>query len=136
MKNTRVICIALLLFASLSACFWVGYLRGQRAVNRAGIPTPDAPGNPSFADVPESAIPGRYKYIELGVNRGVITLFPDHTFAGLEGIKNPVYRWQLYPDGLILVWQKGPLLLSKVVAPGVYLSIKKNSDTIRLEKMR
>jgi len=45
----------------------------------------------SFADMAESAIPGRYKWIEPG-QESFIELLKDHTFRNKEGNVFPMYR--------------------------------------------
>ena len=113
---------------------------GARQINRprSRPPPPEfvEPADPNpFAAVPESAMPGRYKWTKSGEEKGVITLNADHSFANEKGEKFRVYQWELAPDGLLLTWQRGPVRFTVVESPGVYVARRQDNQTERLEKV-
>jgi len=117
-------------------------LRAQQTVQPTNHPkshrsTPDpAPQNPSAAVAAEDeGIPGRYRWIKAEEEKGIITLFPDHTFANEKGEKFRVYRWEQAADGLVLTWQRGPVRFTVVESPGVYIAPRPNKQTERIEKI-
>jgi hypothetical protein len=94
------------------------------------------PADPNgFAAVPETAIPGRYKWIKSGEEKGTITLNPDHSFANEKGEKFRVYQWDLTAGDLTLTWQRGPVRFTIVESPGIYVALRPNDQTERLEKV-
>jgi hypothetical protein len=90
-------------------------------------------GNP-FANVPLSAIPGRYKWIEDDRDTGVVTLFADHSFANQQGEKRRAFRWDIQRDGLHLRWRAVRTQFTNVVSPGIYLGFQRNNQRVRIEK--
>jgi hypothetical protein len=99
---------------------------------RAEPPPPDPN---AFVNVAESAIPGRYTWIKSGEEKGVITLNADHSFANEKGEKFKVYQWDLAPDALTLMWQRGPVRFTVVEASGTYVALRRDGQTERLEKV-
>jgi hypothetical protein len=89
--------------------------------------------NIAFANIPESAIPGRYRYIS-GDKDDFIVLYEDHSFKNKDGTILPVHRWDLTPEGLVLQWIRTKSLYDHVEAPGVYTGTKEDGTTRRLEK--
>ncbi len=75
------------------------------------------PGEGAFATVPESAIAGRYKWIENGTEFGVATLAEDHSVTSWNGEKKKSYKWELQKEGLLLIWAKGFNFFPNVVEP-------------------
>ena len=94
------------------------------------------PADPdAFTGVAESAIPGRYQWTKSGEAKGVVTLNADHSFANEKGEKFRVYRWELAADALTLTWQRGPVRFTVVEAPGVYVALRPDGETERLQKL-
>jgi hypothetical protein len=89
-----------------------------------------------FAAMPESAIPGRYRWLQSGREKGTVILEPDHTFRNEKGEKFPVYEWYLEPNQLVVVWQRGPVYYTIIESPGVYVAPRpKNLQLERMEKL-
>jgi hypothetical protein len=118
-------------------------LRAQlslRQTNRArSRPVPAeflAPADPNaFAAVAESAVPGRYKWIKSGEEKGVITLNADHSFANEKDEKFRIYQWDLTAGALTLTWQRGPVRFTVIESPGIYVALRPDNQTERLEKV-
>jgi hypothetical protein len=117
-------------------------LRAQLALQQTTPKQPrsrmhlEPPVDPNaFAHVAETAIAGRYKWTKSGEEKGVVTLNPDHSFANEKGEKFKVYQWDLAADALTLVWQRGPVRFTVVEAPGIYVAMRPDGQTERLEKM-
>jgi hypothetical protein len=100
--------------------------RGERIPESA----PDA-----FAKIPESAIPGRYRFFELGKDRGIVTLNADHTFANEKGDNFPEYTWTLSRDRLVLQYRRVAAHYTHVESPGVYVGLRTDNHAVRLEKI-
>jgi hypothetical protein len=96
------------------------------------IPT-SHPG--AFAGVKESDIPGRYRWFESEKNRGLITLNADRTFTSLNGQKSDTYRWTLSPDQLVMEYNRMTVYYTNVEAPGIYLGVRTDRKSQRLEKV-
>jgi len=95
-----------------------------------------APADPNaFAAVPDSSVPGRYRWIKSGEEKGIVTLNADHSFANEKGEKFRVYHWDLTPGDLTLTWQRGPVRFTVVESPGIYVALRSNNQTERLEKV-
>jgi RNA polymerase sigma factor (sigma-70 family) len=126
----------------------VGLLRQQAKGLAANDPRPDAvtaqpasydPPAP-FAEVSKETIPSRYRFIETDeqgkvIKDATVTLHKDGSFTNPEGERGGAYKWHLHPQGLMLSWRTGIMLFSKVAAPGVYLAVKENNYTVRIEKI-
>ncbi len=89
----------------------------------------------AFADVKETDIPGRYRWIDNDRERGIITLNPDHTFTGERGQKNPAYRWALSRDQLTLEYNRMTGFYTNVESPGIYVGVRTDRGRQRLEKV-
>jgi hypothetical protein len=120
-------------------------LRAQLTQQQATVfkrPPPQArieppPTDPNaFVNVEESAIPGRYTWTKSGEEKGVVTLNADHSFANEKGEKFKVYQWDLAPDALTLTWQRGPVRFTVVEASGIYVALRRDGQTERLEKVQ
>jgi hypothetical protein len=90
------------------------------------------PASP-FLDLPESAIPGRYKWISKG-SESVMTLNEDHTFIK-DGKPNPAHRWEITRDALVIVWLRSQTRFNKIERPGVYVETQDGIETARIEKL-
>jgi hypothetical protein len=106
---------------------------GTTARPRVETIPPSAPD--AFAKVAESAIPGRYRYFELGKDRGTVTLNADHTFVNEKGDNSPEYTWALSPDRLILQYRRLAAHYTRVESPGVYVGQRTDNHAVRLEKI-
>lgn len=89
----------------------------------------------SFAQVQESSIPGRYRWFQSEQEKGIITLRADHTFRNERGEKFPAYRWELSRDELVLFWQSGSSRYNQIESPGVYVGLRTDGRTQRMEKV-
>jgi hypothetical protein len=112
-----------------------------RPANRANVrpPTPEVipPANKAnaFDAVTEGAIPGRYKWTQSDQEKGIITLFADHTFENHKGEKFSAYRWKLSSDRLVLEWNIGSIHFTAIESPGVYAGFRTDGQTERMEKI-
>ena len=126
----------------------VGLLRQQAKGATANGGAPTATGNqqrdqepaPPFASVSKEMIPSRYRFIEADdqgriIKDAVVTLHQDGSFTNPDGERGGSYKWHLDRQGLMLSWRTGIMLFSKVAAPGVYLAVKENNYTVRIEKI-
>ena len=89
-------------------------------------------GTLEFLRLSEESVPGNYRFIQDGEEHGVITLNPNHSFVSPKGDSNPVYRWEITRDALLIQWQSGAQRFTVIERPGVYVSGKGN---LRLEKV-
>src|SRR5204863_8476815 len=89
--------------------------------------------NTEFANLPESEIPGRYRYIS-GDKDYFLILYADHSFKNKDGTVLPVHRWDVTPEGLTLQWISNKSLYDRIEAPGIYTGTKEDGTMRRLEK--
>lgn len=89
----------------------------------------------AFASVNETDIPGQYRWFESEKNRGIITLNADHTFTSLNGQKSDTYRWRLSRDQLVMEYNRMTVYYTNVEAPGIYLGVRTDRKSQRLEKV-
>jgi hypothetical protein len=85
-------------------------------------------------ELSEDTLPGRYRRIEGGKNRGVITLLPDHSFLDAKGDLARVHQWEIGRNALLLTWGTGLERLTNIEAPGVYTTTKPDGQSVRMEK--
>jgi len=90
--------------------------------------------NSAFLNVPESAVPGRYKWSH-GPKEFFMVLYEDHTFMNQDGTTFSPYRWDVGPDGLSIQWLNSSSRFTKIEAPGIYLATPPDGTTVRLEKL-
>lgn len=100
-----------------------------------------APATPSisaaaspFLELPESAIPGRYKWISKSGSESIITFNPDHTFTREGEATNPRHRWEITRDALVVFWLRSQNRLNRLERPGVYIEVQDGLEITRLEK--
>ena len=91
-------------------------------------------GSP-FLTLPESDVPGRYKFFENGEEMGIMVLQPDHKFINKDGTTYPTYRWEILRDGLLIVWQRSVTRFTEMEKAGVYLAHGANGRKQRIEKI-
>jgi len=118
---------------SLRAQLSVRQATPERVAPRAPDVEPDDPN--AFAGVTESMIPGRYKWFQSGQEKGIITLFADHTFSNEKGEKFSAYHWELGPDALVLIWQSGLIRYTRIESNGVYVGLRTDQRPERMEKL-
>jgi hypothetical protein len=87
-----------------------------------------------FLKLPESAIPGRYKWISKSGNESFVTLNGDHTFTKDDNDPNPSHRWEITRDALVIFWLRSQNRLNRMERPGVYVESKDGVEVTRLEK--
>ena len=83
--------------------------------------SPGVPASP-FLALPESAIPGRYKWVSKSGSESFITLNADHTFSKGD-TTNPLHRWEITRDALVIFWLRNQNRLNTIERPGVYVEI-------------
>ena len=121
--------------ATLVALFstsWAIFLfRQPRPASIAQIPSvPESP----FLKLPESAIPGRYKWISKSGNESFVTLNEDHTFTKDDNDPNPAHRWEITRDAIVIFWLRSQNRLNRMERPGVHVESKEGIEITRLEK--
>jgi hypothetical protein len=82
--------------------------------------TVSAMGVAHLTDVSESTLPGSYHWIMDGKERGIVTLYADHTASGTSGERNPRYRWFLQPQGLVITWGNSYTVFTESVGTASY----------------
>jgi len=114
----------------------VGGIHGVRQASRLRKQAPTLEQQKqalSFADLTESAIPGRYKWIEPG-QESLIELLEDHTFIDKDGHIAQRHRWELTAQSLSIAWFSSSDFFTNIEAEGIYSGTKANGRPIRLEK--
>jgi hypothetical protein len=86
-----------------------------------------------FLTLPDSALPGPYKWISKSGSESIITLNDDHTFSK-DGTTNPQHRWEIARDALVIFWLRNHNRLNKMERPGVYVEMRDGVETARMEK--
>ena len=134
--------VAALMFAALALFLFVRLRELTVSPRRPLVYAPakvEHPAIPSaggaFESLRETDIPGRYKFIEGGEELGIMTLKPDHTFINKDGTTFKRYRWDVTPDGLVLLWQRATSRFTIITKPGVYVAQGPNGKEQRLEKV-
>ncbi len=121
----------------LAAAFLAGvtvFIFQARKTATTQIRTDSASASTSpFANMPESAIPGRYKWIS-GAEENFITLYENHSLLNKDGTILPIHRWDLTPDGLVLRWKNNDSVFDQIEAPGIYTGPKSDGTRRRMEK--
>jgi hypothetical protein len=94
------------------------------------------PGPSPFESLQDADVIGRYRFFQDGEEQGKIRLLPSHSIINKDGTTYPRYHWEIQPDGIMTVWQRGNILLNKLERSGVYVAMKKDgTETMRIEKM-
>jgi hypothetical protein len=90
-----------------------------------------------FEKLQESDVAGRYRFFQDGVELGTIKLLPNHSIINKDGTTYPRYHWEIQPDGIMTLWQRGNILLNVMEKPGVYIARKNDgSESLRIEKIQ
>src|SRR5687767_3587326 len=105
----------------------------HRAPSAMSVTTGGEASSP-FLALPESAVPGRYKWIAQSGSESIMTLNDDRTFIGKSGMPNPAHRWELTRDSLVIFWLKSQNRLNRIEKPGVYVEIRDGVEIARMEK--
>jgi hypothetical protein len=104
--------------------------------SRRPNPSASAPMVGAFEKLQDSDVAGRYRFFQDGEELGKITLLPTHSIINKDGTTYPRYHWEIQPDGIMTVWQRGNILLNVMEKPGVYVARKKDgSESLRIEKI-
>jgi hypothetical protein len=91
-----------------------------------------------FAQLDESAIPGKYRFFIDGKQTGTVVLHSDHTFTDLGGQTKPHYKWRLTAQALVMLYAQRNVLFTHVVQAGVYEGVRTTStgrQPARIEKI-
>jgi hypothetical protein len=139
MKSSTAIALTIALCLVFSASLLMNVLQ-QRTLQRlqkenARLQKSNATGlasSNSFADIPPDNLPGTYKWIINGEQRGTVILHADGSITNWRGEKKS-YQWQLWDDALALVWLKDPNVFTRIIAPGIYEG-KRDDKVFRMEK--
>ena len=99
-----------------------------------GRSRPQAASATSFATLSEASVPGRYRWLEEGEDKGVITLQPDHSFIAADGAAHQRYKWELTRDAILIIFQKDVARFDSIESPGVYVGLNENNQRRRMEK--
>lgn len=127
---------ALLLFVKLREA-------NARLARTAAVPRPPAAArrntarvDSGFATLQDSDVAGRYHLFQEGTNVGIITLLANHSIINKDGTTFPQYHWEVQPNGLMTMWQRGRIFFDVMEKPGVFVCrTKENADYRRLEKV-
>jgi hypothetical protein len=117
--------------STASALFLFFQARSHPSVRPPESSAADSP----FLSLPESAIPGAYKWISKSGSESIITLNADHTFSK-DGSTNPQHRWEITRDALVIFWLRNQNRLNRMERPGVYVEVRDGAETARLEKQK
>ena len=91
----------------------------------------------AFSQLQDSDVPGQYQFFQEGTKVGVITLLADHSIVNKDGETLPQYHWEITPNGLVTMWQRGRIIFNTIVQPGVYVAYAKDgSEYRRIEKVQ
>ena len=89
-----------------------------------------------FGALQENEVAGRYHLFQEGTDVGIITLLPNHSIINKDGTTLPQYHWEIKPNGLMTMWQRGRIFFTVMEKPGVYVARSQgNNDYRRLEKV-
>jgi hypothetical protein len=106
------------------------------ARNAVASPRKPAGARSPFASLQDSDVVGRYHLFQEGTDVGIITLLENHSIINKDGTTFPQYHWEIQPNGLMTMWQRGRIFFDEMVKPGVYvLRSKDGSEYRRLEKV-
>ena len=135
MRTRQTILVVWAIGATLVALFSTGLaiFLFQRPSPASISQTSSVPESPFFK-LPESAIPGRYKWISKSGNESFVTLNEDHTFTKDDNNPNPAHRWEITRDAIVIFWLRSQNRLNRIERPGVYVESKDGIEITRLEK--
>jgi len=119
---------AIALLILVVAFFLFFHLRNRSATQDRSV------SKSQFAELPESVIPGRYKWSD-GPKEFLMVLYEDHTFMNQDGTTFPMYRWDVRPEGLSITWQRNTSWFTNIEAPGVYMARTTKGTIARMEKL-
>lgn len=139
--------VAAFILGNLALFLWVR-LRQEVSTNKRAVITRDTtasrrssisavePGTSPFEMLQESDVIGRYRFFQDGVELGAIKLLPTHSIINKDGTTYPRYHWEIQPDGIMTLWQRGNVLFNVMEKPGVYVALKKDgTESMRIEKI-
>ena len=124
--------ICMLLAAAFFGGIAIFILKARKAATTQIQSVPASASTAPFANVPESAIPGRYKIS--GNEEYFITLYEDHTFMNKDGTIHPKHGWYLTPEALVINWGANEHRYDRIEGPGIYSCPKSIGGRRRMEK--
>src|SRR5436190_8322246 len=132
-KLVIIAAICVLLVGAFCGGILIFILKARKAAPTQ-VQSPSTPVSPSpFANVAESDIPGRYKWIS-GTQEYFLTLYEDHSFMNKDGTVLREHRWDLTPDALVITWKANQSLFDQIESPGIYTGAKDDGTRRRMEK--
>jgi hypothetical protein len=87
-----------------------------------------------FLSLPESAIPGRYKWTSKSGSESFLILNEDHTFLKDGAQQNPAHRWEITRDAIVVFWLRSQNRLTRIERPGVYVQTEAGIEVARMER--
>jgi hypothetical protein len=139
--------LAAVVFANIALLLWVRLRQANATMSQQVASRRDASASGqsntsavepvgAFANLQESEVAGRYRFFQDGEELGTITLLPSHSIINKDGTTYPRYHWEIRPEGILTVWQRGEILLNVMEKPGVYIALKKDgTQSLRIEKL-
>ena len=105
---------------------------GRKAPSQA---RPSATESP-FLALKEEDLVGRYKWIDGGVDKGVVELRADHSFLA-PGERKPavVHQWDIGRDALLLGFYAGVHRFTNIESAGIFTGHKVDGTIVRIEKI-
>src|SRR5262245_15738945 len=105
---------AAVLFAGAAVYFFLRAQRDSTEQTNPGINHNTSGGRAEAGHGPVEDVPGRYRLIEANRDLGVMTLYPDLSFANEKGERRRNYRWELQSDALVIHWLRAVAQLTNV----------------------
>jgi hypothetical protein len=134
-KETKTILLVWAIGATVAALIATGAAVWLFLQKRpAAIPHTSAVSASPFLDLPESVIPGNYKWTSKSGSESFITLNADRSFIGKSGMPNPAHRWELTRNSLVIFWLRSQNRLNRIERPGVYVEVQDGTEVARMEK--
>jgi hypothetical protein len=141
--------LAALLLGNMALIFWLRLQQANESLKeRIAVSSESSaprrlntsavgPDATAFEKLQESDVAGRYRFFQDGVELGTIKLLPNHSIINKDGTTYPRYHWEIRPDGIMTLWQRGDILLNVMEKPGVYVARKNDgSERLRIEKIQ
>ncbi len=140
--------LAAFVLGNAALIFWLRLHRTNAAANERVIATEEisrprranvaaTTPDPAFEKLQDSDVAGRYRFFQDGEDLGKITLLANHSIINKDGTTYPRYHWEIQPNGIITLWQRGEVLFNVMEKPGVYVARKKDgSESMRIEKLQ
>src|SRR5204862_8206564 len=122
-KLVIIAAICVLLVGAFCGGILIFILKARKAAPTQ-VQSPSTPVSPSpFANVAESDIPGRYKWMS-GTQEDVLTLYEDNRFMNKDVTVLREHRWDVTRDALVVRWKGNQGLFDQIESPGIYTGAK------------